>query len=72
MVVYLLHQTEEYLLPGGFMGFFNHRMLGSPDDGWPLTKHVSLLIDVPVIFVAYPLTAVLATLLGYGIGMWLM
>jgi hypothetical protein len=72
MVVYLLHQTEEYLLPGGFMKFFNHRMLGSPEDAWPLTKRVSLLINVPVIFLAYPATAVLATFLGYGIGMWLM
>lgn len=72
MVVYLLHQTEEYLLPGGFMRFFNHKMLGSPDDDWPLTKRVSLLINVPVIFLAYPVTAILATLFGYGIGVWLM
>ncbi|MGI6217381.1 MAG: HXXEE domain-containing protein [Coriobacteriales bacterium] len=72
MVVYLLHQTEEYLLPGGFMKFFNHKMLGSSEDAWPLTKRVSFLINVPVIFLAYPVTAVLATFFGYSIGMWLM
>lgn len=72
MVVYLLHQTEEYIAPGGFMKFFNHKMLKSPENDWPLTKRESLLINVPVIFLAYPLTAILATYFGYGIGMWLM
>ena len=28
-VIYLLHQFEEYVLPGGFVAFFNKNVIGS-------------------------------------------
>ncbi len=70
MCVYLLHQFEEYILPGGFKEFFNTEMLGSADDQEPLNDKVACWINVPVIFIAYPVTAILAQFFGIGIGMW--
>ena len=30
--IYFLHQFEEYVFPGGFLKFFNRKMLKSPQD----------------------------------------
>ena len=72
IVVYLLHEFEEYILPGGFVPFFNHNILGSRQDYWPLNKKMSLWINIPIIYLAYPITAILATFYGYDFGLWLM
>jgi hypothetical protein len=70
MCVYLLHQFEEYIFPGGFKEYFNINVLGSENDQEPLNKAVAFWINVPVIYIAYPVTAVLAQFAGPGIGMW--
>ena len=68
--VYWLHQFEEYIFPGGFASFFNRNLLGSPQNDWPLTKITSFWINIPIIFVAFPLSALLAGTLGLGWGIW--
>lgn len=68
--VYWLHQFEEYIYPGGFPAYFNRNILGSPKVDWPLTKITSLWINVPIIFVAFPLSAMLAGFAGLGWGIW--
>jgi hypothetical protein len=68
--VYWLHQFEEYVYPGGFAEFFNHKLLGSRQDHWPVTKRFSFWINIPLIFVAFPLSAMLAGSLGLGWGIW--
>jgi hypothetical protein len=70
MCMYLLHQFEEYILPGGFKEYFNINVLGSDDDQEPLNKAIAFWINVPVVFIAYPVTAILAQFLGIGVGMW--
>lgn len=68
--VYFIHEFEEYILPGGFTKFFNTKMLGSPKGDWPLTDTVSFWINGSVIFFAFPLSGVLATVFGLSFGIW--
>ena len=70
MCMYLLHQFEEYIFPGGFKEYFNIHMLNSKNDQEPLCKAVAFWINVPVVFIAYPVTAILAQFIGIGVGMW--
>ncbi len=68
--IYWLHQFEEYVYPGGFARFFNRQLLGAAKDDWPVTKMFSLWINIPIIFVAFPLSAVLAGAVGLEWGIW--
>jgi len=68
--VYFLHEFEEYILPGGFLAFFNTKVLGSKNPEIPLDVKRPFSINVPLIFVAYPLSAILATECGIAWGIW--
>lgn len=68
--VYFLHQFEEYIFPGGFVAFFNTKVLGSNDTGFPVTKTFSFWINIPIIFVGFPLSAILAGQIDISIGIW--
>lgn len=68
--VYFLHEFEEYILPGGFLAFFNTKVLGSKNPEIALDVKRSFWINVPLIFVAYPLSAILATECGIAWGIW--
>ncbi len=68
--IYWLHQFEEYVYPGGFAYFFNRKLLGSSRDDWPVTKMFSLWINIPIIFVAFPVSAALAGIYGLSWGIW--
>ena len=68
--VYFMHEFEEYILPGGFKSFFNTKIMGSQNSQFPLTDKVSFWINVPVIFIAMPVSAILATYFGLGWGIW--
>lgn len=68
--VYFLHQFEEYVYPGGFRQFFNVKALGSDDPNFPVTDAVSFWINVPLIFVAFPVSAILAGQVGLSKGIW--
>lgn len=69
--VYWLHQFEEYVFPGGFLETFNKQVLGSNEKEWPLTKEKSFWINIPIIYVAFPLSAILAGTINISIGIWL-
>lgn len=68
--VYWLHQFEEYVYPGGFAEFFNRKLLNSTRADWPVTKAFSLWINIPLIFIAFPVSAILAGSLGLSWGLW--
>ena len=70
LVVYFLHQFEEYILPGGFVEFFNKYTLGSEKSDFPLNKVASFWINIPIIFIAFPLSAILAGYIDISIGIW--
>ena len=68
--VYFLHQFEEYISPGGFLAFFNTNMLGSKNPELPLDEKSSFWINVPIIFIAFPVSSMLAMLFGFSFGIW--
>lgn len=69
-LIYWLHQFEEYVYPGEFTKFANRKFLNSDHDDWPLTKTTSFWINIPIIFVAFPVSAVLAGIFGLSWGIW--
>ena len=42
----LLHQTEEWVWPGGFLPWMNREVLGSREDEFPLDPRMALVINV--------------------------
>jgi hypothetical protein len=42
----LLHQTEEWVWPGGFLPWINREVLGSDEDEFPLNPRDGLVINV--------------------------
>lgn len=69
-VVYLFHQFEEYIFPGGFVEFFNKKPLNSNKPNFPLDEKASFWINIPIIFIAYPFSAILAGYIDISIGIW--
>jgi hypothetical protein len=43
--VYLWHQTEEWVWPGGFLPWFNRDVLASGEDEFPITRRDGLVIN---------------------------
>ena len=41
----LLHQTEEWVWPGGFLPWFNREVMGSGEDEYPITRRDGLIIN---------------------------
>jgi hypothetical protein len=57
LVIYMLHQTEEHLWPGGFRQFANARVFKSGNDDWPVTEGGVALVNIgyvwlPILFAA--------------------
>ena len=69
-IVYLFHQSEEYLIPGGFVAFFNKKLLNSKQAEFPLTKVDSFWINIPIIYLAFPFSAMMASLYDLSFGIW--
>ena len=67
---YWFHEFEEYILPGGFLDFFNQKGLGSTRPDLPLSKVASFWINIPLMFVLLPLSGVLSHYYGLGWGFW--
>lgn len=57
----LLHQSEEWVWPGGFLPWMNREVLGSGHDEFPLDRRLGLVINVGLGW-----GASLATLAGPG------
>jgi len=68
--VYFLHQFEEYIFPGGFIRYLNIDILGASTPDFPVTRTFAFWINVPIIFVAFPVTAFLAGKVGLALGLW--
>lgn len=68
--IYWAHEFEEYILPGGFLAYFNHHMMKSDKDDYPLTKVGSFWINIPLVYIAMPLSGLLAHFFGLEWGLW--
>jgi hypothetical protein len=68
--LYMLHQTEEYIFPGGFGKFFNTKIFNLISEDKPLDENFIFYVNVILIWIALPLFGLLSTL-NYSIGLWL-
>ncbi|MPW39104.1 HXXEE domain-containing protein [Thermococcus sp. 101 C5] len=68
--LYMLHQTEEYVFPGGFDKFFNTKILKTEAENGPLNPTVVFFLNVLLIWVALPLFGLLSTI-NYKFGLWI-
>jgi hypothetical protein len=68
--LYMLHQTEEYIFPGGFGKFFNTQIFKLETEDEPVDENFIFYINVILIWVVLPLFGLLATL-NYSFGLWL-
>lgn len=69
--VYLLHETEEFVFPGGFPEQMTEMFFGKGHDVPYALMKAGFWINVPFIFLGFPFVATLATLFGVGWGMYL-
>lgn len=69
-IVYWVHEFEEYIFPGGFSKFFNKYMMKSDEEFYPFTKASSFWINVPLVYIAMPFSALLSQFFGIQFGLW--
>jgi hypothetical protein len=66
--LYLLHQTEEHLWPGGFKDYMNKVVNRLPDGQESLTDSKVFWINILLVWVAFTVFAVLAFVnIGFGL-----
>lgn len=60
--IYLIHEFEEHVYPGNFKDFVNHVMFKSTVPNLPLNSINTFWINIPFIWVMFPVCAILARL----------
>lgn len=68
--IYMLHQTEEYVFPGGFDEFFNTRIFKIETGDGPLNPTFIFYLNVGLIWIVLPLFGLLS-LVNYNFGLWI-
>jgi len=58
--IYLLHEFEEHVYPGRFKDFINQYMFKSTQANFPVTDKDIFWINIPFIWICFPLFAILA------------
>lgn len=70
VIVYWIHEFEEYILPGGFLEYINKQILKSDRADYPMTKKFSFWVNIPIIYIAMPFSAIIAHFAGFEYGFW--
>lgn len=68
--LYMLHQAEEYIFPGGFAEFFNKDIFGLETEDGPMDQNFIFFINIGLIWIALPLFGMLSTI-DTQYGLWL-
>jgi len=68
--LYMLHQTEEYVFPGGFGKFFNIDILKLETEDGPVDQNFIFYVNVILIWIVLPAFGLLATI-DYRYGLWI-
>jgi hypothetical protein len=68
--LYMLHETEEYIFPGGFGAFFNVDIFGLDTPDAPIDDEFIFFINVILIWIVLPLFGLLAVR-DYSFGLWI-
>jgi hypothetical protein len=57
LIIYMIHQIEEHLWPGGFRQFANAHVFKSGDDDWPVSEGGVALVNVGYVWLPVLLAA---------------
>jgi hypothetical protein len=57
LIIYMIHQIEEHLWPGGFRQFANAHVFKSGDDDWPVSEGGVALVNVGYVWAPVLLAA---------------
>ncbi|MBT3240898.1 MAG: HXXEE domain-containing protein [Chloroflexi bacterium] len=68
--LYMLHQSEEYIFPGGFGKFFNTKIFNLETEDKPLDENFIFYVNVILIWIVLPIFGLLS-MLNYSLGLWL-
>jgi len=68
--LYMLHQTEEYIFPGGFGKFFNTKIFNLEIEDKPVDENFIFFVNVILIWIVLPLFGLLSTI-DYQYGLWI-
>lgn len=68
--LYMLHQTEEYIFPGGFGKFFNTKIFNLETEDKPVDENFIFYVNIILIWILLPVFGLLSTL-DYSFGLWI-
>lgn len=68
--LYMLHETEEYIFPGGFGRFFNMDIMKLKTEDKPIDENFIFYINVGLIWIILPIFGLLAAE-DYQYGLWI-
>jgi len=68
--LYMLHETEEFVFPGGFGTFFNRHIFKLPDTANPIDENFIFRVNIGLIWLALPIFGLLSSV-DYVYGLWL-
>ena len=68
--LYMLHEAEEYIFPGGFGKYFNIKIFKLETEDKPMDENFIFFVNILLIWVALPLFGLLSTL-DYRFGLWI-
>ena len=68
--LYMLHQTEEYIFPGGFGKFFNTKIFKLDTEEGPVDQNFIFFVNVILIWIVLPFFGLLSTI-DYLYGLWI-
>jgi hypothetical protein len=67
--LYMIHETEEYIFPGGFGDFFNRRIFGIEAENGPMGETFIFAINVGLVWFLLPLFGILS-FYQLELGLW--
>jgi hypothetical protein len=68
--LYMLHQTEEYIFPGGFGKFFNTKIFNLSTEDKPVDENFIFYVNVILIWIVLPIFGLLS-IIDYQYGLWI-
>ena len=68
--LYMLHQTEEYVFPGGFPEFFTTKIFNLKKEDTLLSENFIFFVNIPLVWIILPFFALLS-IINYQYGLWI-
>ena len=68
--LYMLHQIEEYIFPGGFGKFFNTKIFNLETEDKPVDENFIFFVNVILIWIVLPVFGLLS-INNYQFGLWI-